>query len=127
MPTPAHNDLTWLHIRKLRLNCMVGVHKWEQHIPQSLYLDLELAYRRQSGHQDNIRRVSDYSKIAQSISRYCQGRKFHLLESWMDGISAHIFESFPSCLQLRLSLSKPGALENAEHVTLSCSYPRPAK
>ncbi|MCA8837802.1 MAG: dihydroneopterin aldolase [Gammaproteobacteria bacterium] len=124
MKSAIHEDLTWMHIHSLKLSCMVGIHNWEQHIPQNLYLDISFGYPRVPGHKDNIRRVTDYARIADSICQYCARQKFHLLESWMDGIGEHVFATFPGCEELRLSLSKPCALENADRVTLSCSYRR---
>ncbi len=109
-------DTVFLH--RLRLDVLVGVHEYERQAPQSVYLDVEMgADVKRAAASDRLEDALDYAAVAGALAEYAAGTDFQLIESLAEGCAEVILQRFP-VERLRLTLHKPGALENAESAGL---------
>ncbi|WP_456413911.1 dihydroneopterin aldolase [Thiolapillus sp.] len=103
-------------LRQLQLEAVIGVYDWERKIRQPLRMDLEIATDvRRAAASDRIQDALDYHAVARCITEYVAGSEFQLVETLAEGCADLILREF-SASWLRLSLHKPGALENASSV-----------
>jgi len=106
--------LDLIFLRRLQLDVLVGVHEHERQAPQPLLFDLELAADvGRAAASDRVEDALDYSAVAEALAEYVAGTDFRLIETLAEGCAELILSRFP-VEWLRLTLSKPRALENAE-------------
>ena len=103
-------------IRALEIQTRIGIHAWEHRIRRPLILDLELGTDvRAAAASDHIRDALDYKAVCDTLMALVDERQFQLLESFAETAAQRLFEQF-SLLTLRLSVSKPGAVTQANTV-----------
>jgi dihydroneopterin aldolase len=105
-----------VYIKALRADTVIGVYDWERDIRQTVVLDLELASdNRLAASNDRIEDAVDYDAISTRVLAFIEGRKFQLIETMAEQIAALVMDEF-EIPWLRLKLSKPGAVAQAEGV-----------
>jgi dihydroneopterin aldolase len=103
-------------LRGLRADAVIGVHAWERRIRQVLVIDLELAADvRRAASRDALEDALDYDAVARRVTALVEGSSFQLIESLAEAIVAVLQQEF-GIAWLRLRLTKPGAVPNAEGV-----------
>ena len=103
-------------IKALRADTVIGVYDWERDIRQTVVLDLELACdNRRAAATDAIVDAVDYAAISTRVLTFIEGSAFQLLETMAEQIAAIVIQEF-AVPWLRLRLSKPGAIAQAENV-----------
>jgi len=103
-------------LRGLRAEAVIGVHDWERRIRQQLLIDLDLAADvRRGARQDRLADALDYDAVARRVTALVEGSHFQLIESLAEAIATVLREEF-GIAWLRLRLSKPGAVANADAV-----------
>ena len=103
-------------IRGLRAEAVIGVHEWERHIRQVLVLDLEMASdTSRAAATDRIEDALDYAAVAHRVIDLVEGSDCQLLETLADAVVRMVRRDF-GVPWLRLRLSKPGAVPEAEDV-----------
>ncbi len=102
-----------IHIRNLRLRCLVGVHESErlakQDVLVSLTLEVDLA---RAGATDDIADTVDYDTLAARVKEYVQGTDFRLIERLAEGI-ADVCLAEDDVERVHVFVEKPGALPGA--------------
>ena len=105
-----------VYIKGLRARAVIGVYEWERHLRQTLVLDLELASDTvRAAASDQIADALDYAALSRRVVALVEGSEFQLIETLAEAVAAMIRREF-GVAWLRLRLSKPGAVPEAEDV-----------
>lgn len=105
-----------VYIEGLKTDAVIGVYDWERSIRQTLVLDLELASdNRAAAATDGIADAMDYDAISKRILAYVHASEFELIETLAERVAAIVLSEF-NIPWLRLKLSKPGAVAEANDV-----------
>lgn len=101
-------------IRELTVKTIIGIHDWEQQVPQKLSLDLEFAADAINA-KDNINNVIDYNQVSVWITEYLANNKFKLIETLADNLANLLQQEF-NMQKLKLTIRKIKAIPNAQCV-----------
>ena len=105
-----------VYIKGLKTDAVIGVYDWERGIRQTLVLDLELASdNRAAAATDGITQAVDYDAISKRVLAYVQASEFQLVETLAERVAEIVLTEF-TISWLRLKLSKPGAVAEADDV-----------
>ena len=105
-----------VYIRGLRAQAVIGVYQWERDIRQALVLDLEMASdTERAAASDQIADALDYAAISTQVVAMVEASEYQLIETLAEAVSEMIRRDF-GVLWLRLKVSKPGAVAEAEDV-----------
>jgi dihydroneopterin aldolase len=105
-----------LFIRALRIETVIGIHPWEQHAPQPLLLDIELAFdSKPAAESGSVDDTSDYAAICARLRELLQSRSWRLVETVAERACELLRDEFGAG-QVRLSVHKPYAVEDAASV-----------
>ena len=112
-----------VYIKGLRAEAVIGVYDWERDIRQTLVIDLELkADFTHAAQTDALEAALDYAAISQRIIAACDAARFQLLEALADHLAAIVLAEF-SVERLRMTITKPGAVPEAEGVGVVIDRP----
>ena len=105
-----------IYIRHLKIETIIGVFDWERRIRQTVILDLEMAADiRKAAASDTIRDALDYQAVSQRLKAFVSAADCQLVETLAEKIAGIVQQEF-GVPWLRLRLSKPGALHDAQEV-----------
>jgi len=105
-----------VYIRGLRAQAVIGVYQWERDIRQALVLDLEMASDTERvAASDQIADALDYAAISTQVVAMVEASEYQLIETLAEAVSTMIRRDF-AVPWLRLKVSKPGAVAEAEDV-----------
>jgi dihydroneopterin aldolase len=105
-----------VYVKGLRAQAVIGVYEWERNIRQPLVLDLEIASdTARAAASDDIADALDYADISQQVIALIEASEYQLIESLAEAVARLITQDFGASW-LRLRLSKPGAVAEAEDV-----------
>ena len=105
-----------VYIKGLQAQSVIGVYAWEREIRQTLVLDLEMASdTARAAASDQIVDALDYATISSQVIRLVEGSEYQLIESLAEEVARMVLKDF-GVSWLRLRLSKPGAVAEAEDV-----------
>lgn len=111
-----------LSITGLKLSTRIGVYAWEQHINQTLLLDISCPIVLNKPHV-TLAETLDYARLCQSVTAFVQARAFELIEHVAEQVAHLILTEF-SVPSVTLSVCKPFACANAQHIKLSITRRR---
>ena len=108
-------------INHLEIMTLIGTYAFERRLPQKLFITLQFAIG--AAHIANsddieISRAIDYDKLSQALVQFGLDSEFFLLETFGEKLSAMLLTQH-SLSWLKLSITKPAALKNAQGVTLT--------
>jgi dihydroneopterin aldolase len=107
-----------VEIRGLRADAVIGVHDWERRIRQTLVIDLDLATDvRAAAAHDALADALDYDAVSKRLTRLVEESSYQLIESVAEAIATTLQTEF-GVRWLRLRISKPGAVANAQNVSV---------
>lgn len=96
--------------------CTIGIFDWERKIKQKIAVDLEIpADIRKAARRDDIRDAVDYKKIAKHIISFIRSSRYFLIETLAERLAESLLDQF-SIPEIRLRISKPGAIRGARNV-----------
>jgi dihydroneopterin aldolase len=105
-----------VYIKGLRAQAIIGIHAWERETRQSLVIDLEMASdTRRAAARDKIAFALDYAEVSRCVIALVEGSQYQLIETLAETLAAMITRDF-GVQWLRLRLSKPGAVAEADDV-----------
>ena len=105
-----------IFISKLKIETLIGIYEWEQKVPQTIQLDLEVGLPGEhAAHSGKIADTIDYSKIVDRIERLFRELHFLLLEKAGESIAEVIMQEFKAPW-VKLSIAKLGALRNVKRL-----------
>jgi 7,8-dihydroneopterin aldolase/epimerase/oxygenase len=101
-------DIVYLH--GLRVDAVIGVYEWEQHVRQTLVIDLDMACDTHAAAvSDQLNDALDYAAVANRVREVVRANRRQLLESLAESLAGMIMQEF-AVPWLRLKLAKPGAV-----------------
>ena len=110
-------------IKGLQATLVIGCYDWERDIRQTLVMDLELkADFTRAAQTDALEDALDYAAISQRVIAVCGESRFQLLEALAEHLATLLLAEF-SIAGLRLTITKPGAVEAADGVGVAISRP----
>ena len=127
MTEPSAPPLDRIHIRDLRLRCIVGVYPEERDKTQDVTLQITLhADLQRAGRSDRLADTVDYKAIKLRIVKMVEASSFVLIERLAQAV-ADICLSHEAVRRVRVVVAKPGALRYARTVAVEIVRDRPEK
>ncbi len=103
-------------IEGLEIEALIGIYDWERRISQPLVFDLEMVFdNRIPAASDAIQDTLNYKAVSKRLIQFVSQSDFGLVETLAERCAAIILDEF-GVQQLRLKLSKPGAVRGARAV-----------
>ena len=113
-------------IRDLRVEVHIGIHHREQHVLQTVSIDLEIGVPGTAVFaSDKVADTIDYEQVARRIRELAASGHFRLVETFADRIAALVTEEF-GAPWVKVSAAKLGILANAKFVGVTIERRRPA-
>lgn len=101
-----------IFIRDLRVETLIGFHKRERIVPQTLRLDLEIGISNTAVFEsDKVADCIDYDKAATRIRELVTGTHFNLVETLAERIARLLLDEFGASYA-KVSAAKLGILKN---------------
>ena len=112
----GEDPLDRIHIRDLRLRCIVGINPEERRKKQDVEINITLyADLRAAGRTDAMEDTVDYRAIKLRVVEEVEASSFFLLERLAEHV-AGVCLSDPKVVRARVLIEKPGALRFARTV-----------
>jgi dihydroneopterin aldolase len=103
-------------IRDLRVEALIGIHKRERHVRQTLSVDLDIGLPGNAVFSsDRVADTIDYEQVALRIRALASAGDFRLVETFAERVAALLMKDF-GAPWIRVSASKIGILPNAKFV-----------
>ncbi|MEW6728278.1 MAG: dihydroneopterin aldolase [Pseudomonadota bacterium] len=103
-------------ISDLRIETIIGIYDWERVTPQTVRLDLEMAWdNRAPAEHDDIARALDYKQVSKRLIQFVGESRFLLVETLAEQVAAIVRDEFGSPW-VRVRVTKPGAVKGAAGV-----------
>ena len=101
-------DIIFLEAVKVKTH--LGVPEWERQLPQTIVLDIEIAYDfSQACQSDAIDDTIDYAQVVARIRETLQEHRFRLVEALADHVCQLILKEF-NAKEVTLKVAKPNVL-----------------
>ena len=101
-----------IFIRDFRLETLIGFHKRERIVPQTLRLDLEIGIANTDVFEsDKVTDCLDYEKVTVRIRELVAGTHFNLIETLAERIARIVLDEFGAA-SVKVSAAKLGILRN---------------
>ena len=114
-----------IYIEGLEIDALIGIHDWEQSTRQKLVIDIKISWDISNAAQtDDISFACNYASISESVTTFVEASHFQLIETLAEQTAQLILKKF-SVPNLKLRVSKPGAVSNAENVSVSIERNQP--
>ena len=105
-----------IFLEDLRIEAVIGIWEWERRVRQTVSLDLEMATDvRRAAATDEIADALDYKGIAKHLKQVVEQSEFRLVETLAETLAKIVVMEF-GVAWLKLSVSKPGAIEGSRNV-----------
>ena len=106
-------------IRDLRVEALIGIHKRERHVPQTVSIDLEIGLPGEAVFaSDRVADTIDYEQVALRIKALAASGHFRLVETLAERIAKLLTDEFKAPW-VKVSAAKIGILPNAKFVGVS--------
>jgi len=103
-------------IRDLRVEALIGIHKRERHVAQTVSIDLDIGLPSDKVFEsDQVADTIDYEQVAIRIRALAASGHFRLVETLAERIARLLLEDF-GAPWLKVSVAKIGILGNAKFV-----------
>jgi 2-amino-4-hydroxy-6-hydroxymethyldihydropteridine diphosphokinase len=113
-------------IEGLEIEALIGIYDWERRIRQPLQFDIEMAFdNRRPAASDRIEDTLDYKAVSKRLVEFVSQSGYGLVETLAERCAALILNEF-AVSQVRLKLSKPGAVRGARAVGVLIERSKPA-
>ena len=115
MSRGTYNAATMDHIfiRDFRIETLIGFHKRERIVPQTLRLDLEIGIANTAVFEsDKVTDCIDYETVTIRIRELVAGKHFNLVEALAERIARIVLDEFGAA-SVKVSAAKLGILRNA--------------
>jgi len=103
-------------IRELRVEALIGIHRRERHVMQTLSIDLDIGLPGSAVFEsDKVADTIDYEQVALRIRALAGAQHYRLVETFADRVAAFLTGEFHAPW-VRISVAKIGILPNAKFV-----------
>ena len=111
-------------LRDLRVDALIGIHRRERHVKQTLSIDLDIGLPGNTVFaSDKVADTIDYEQVALRIGELAGSAHFRLVETLADRIAALLIKDF-GAPWIKVSVSKIGILPNAKFVGVTIERKR---
>jgi dihydroneopterin aldolase len=111
--------------RDLRVEALVGIHRRERHVLQTVSIDLEIGVPGAAVFvSDKVADTIDYEQVALRIRALAESGHFRLVETFADRIATLLVNEFRAPWA-KVSVAKVGVLANAKYVGVTIERRRP--
>jgi dihydroneopterin aldolase len=111
-----------LFIRALPVDCVIGIHPFEQASRQRLVVSLSLETDFSgAARTDDIDQAIDYTRLANRIATFAREGRFALIETLAERLADELFE--PPISRLEIEIVKPAALSATREVGVRVRRP----
>ncbi len=108
--------MDYVFIEALEIETTIGIYDWERKIRQKIVLDIEMAFdNRKPAATDHIEDTLDYKAVSKRLIKFVGESEFGLVETLAERCCEIILGEF-AVTQVKLKLSKPGAVTGARAV-----------
>ncbi len=110
------SKLDTIFLRGLQVQAVIGIFAWERGATQTVTIDIEMATDvARAAATDSIDAAINYKSVAKRLIAFAEASEFALVETLAESLARIIVTEFdvPS---VRLSVSKPGAIEGSRDV-----------
>ncbi|HXR59010.1 MAG TPA: dihydroneopterin aldolase [Burkholderiales bacterium] len=105
-----------IQIRDLRIDVLIGIHKRERDVPQTVSIDLDIGIPGETVFaSDRVADTIDYEQVSIRIKALGAERHYKLVETLADRIAKLLMDDFKAPW-VKVSASKIGILPNAKFV-----------
>lgn len=112
-------------IRDLRVEALIGIHKRERHVVQTLSIDLDIGIPGTAVFSsDKVADTIDYEQVTLRIKALAASGHFRLVETFAERIATLLIGDF-GAPWVKVSAAKIGILPNARFVGVSIERRRP--
>jgi len=106
-------------IRDLRVEALIGIHKRERHVVQTLSIDLEIGIPGTAVFaSDKVADTIDYEQVTLRIKALAASGHFRLVETFAERVATLLIRDF-GAPWVKVSVAKIGILPNAKFVGVS--------
>jgi dihydroneopterin aldolase len=110
------NSVDKIFLEDLRVEAVIGIWEWERRVRQTVSLNLEMQTDvRRAAASDEIEAALDYKSIAKELIRVIETSEFKLVETLAETLARIVVTDF-GVPWVKLSVSKPGAIEGSRNV-----------
>ena len=103
-------------IEALEIETVIGIYDWERKLRQPLLFDIEMGFdNRIPAASDAIANTLDYKAVSKRLIAFVSESSFQLVETLAERCAELILDEF-NVTQVRIKLSKPGAVRGARAV-----------
>lgn len=103
-------------IRDLRVEALIGIHRRERHVMQTLTIDLDIGLPGSAVFSsDKVGDTIDYEQVALRIRALAAAQHYRLVETFADHVAAFLIGDF-GAPWVKVSVAKIGILPNAKFV-----------
>ena len=111
-------------LRDLRVEALVGIHKRERHVTQTVSIDLDIGLPGTTVFKsDKVADTIDYEQVALKIKALAASGHFRLVETLAERIARLLLEDF-GAPWAKISVAKIGVLANAKFVGVTIERKR---
>ena len=105
-----------IHIRDLRLRCILGVHERERRAPREVVINITLyTDLRRAGASDRVEDTIDYACVSRRVGEVVEGSAYFLVERLAERV-AEVCLELPAVRRVRVLVEKPAALPRTRTV-----------
>lgn len=113
-----------IQIRELRVEALIGIHRRERHVAQTVSIDLEIGLPGTAVFKsDKVTDTIDYEQVALKIRALVASGHFRLVETLAERIARLLLEDF-GAPWAKVSVAKIGILGNAKFVGVTIERKR---
>jgi 7,8-dihydroneopterin aldolase/epimerase/oxygenase len=106
-------------IRELRVEALIGIHRRERHVVQTLSIDLEIGIPGTAVFSsDKVADTIDYEQVTLRIKALAASGHFRLVETFAERVASLVMADF-GAPWVKVSAAKIGILPNAKFVGVS--------
>jgi dihydroneopterin aldolase len=113
-------------IRDLRVEALIGIHRRERHVMQTLSIDLDIGLPSPAVFaSDRVADTIDYEQVALRIRALASEQHYRLVETFAERVATLLTGEF-GAPWIKVSVAKIGILPNAKFVGVTIERRRPA-
>ena len=111
-------------VRDLRVEALIGIHRRERHVRQTLSIDLDIGIPGTTVFKsDKVADTIDYEQVALKIRELAASGHFRLVETFADRVASLLVKDLGSPW-VKVSVAKIGILPNAKFVGVTIERKR---
>jgi FolB domain-containing protein len=125
--TCCDNAMFVLRIKNLKVSTFLGVYDWEKQARRAVVLNIEAHLDDTgAGQSDAMKDSVDYAVIEEQVIARLEAGSYNLIEKLVTDVGNMLLELDRRISRVTVEADKPGALRQAESVSVSVTLSRPA-